>query len=48
MRVRAQTVSNVQSLVWYRRQHAWKKAMKKAGAGPAAWHDLRARVPHPG
>lgn len=45
VRIRAQTVSNVQSLDWYRHQHAWKKAMKKAGGGPAAWHELRARIP---
>jgi hypothetical protein len=28
------------------RRSAWKKAIKAAGEGPAAWHELRVRVPH--
>ena len=43
---RALVVSDVQSLDWYTDKHDWKKAMKKAGAGPAAFHDLRTRTPH--
>jgi hypothetical protein len=46
--VRALGVDNVRSLAWYSDMHHWKRAMKKAGAGPATWHELRARMPHRG
>lgn len=45
---RAQMASNVQSLDWYTGKHDWKKAMKKAGEGPPAFRELRARTPHRG
>jgi hypothetical protein len=45
---RAMTASNVRSLDEYSHSHTWKKDMKKAGEGPAAFHELRALVPHRG
>jgi hypothetical protein len=45
---RAMTASNVRSLNWYSDKHHWKKAVKKAGQGPATWRELRARMPHRG
>lgn len=45
---RALIVSDVRSLDWYTAKHDWKKAMKKAGEGPAAFRELRARTPHRG
>jgi hypothetical protein len=45
---RARVVGNMRSLNEKAQSHTWKKDMKKAGEGPAAWHELRARVPHRG
>ena len=45
---RATMAGNVRSLDEYSHSHTWKKAMKKAGEGPAAWRELRARTPHRG
>jgi hypothetical protein len=47
-KIRAMTASNVRSLDWYAERHTWKKAMKKAGEGPAALREFRAAVPHRG
>jgi hypothetical protein len=46
--VRAMTASNVRSLDWYAQRHTWKKDLRKAGEGPVARHELRARTPHRG
>jgi hypothetical protein len=45
---RARVASNMRSLDEKAHSHTWKKDMKKAGEGPAAWDELRARVPHRG
>jgi hypothetical protein len=43
---RAMIASNVRDLNWYSDKHTWKKDLKKAGEGPAAFRELRARTPH--
>jgi hypothetical protein len=45
--VRANMVSNLQSLDLYSQKDAWQDAMRKAG-DPVAWHELRARIPRRG
>jgi hypothetical protein len=45
-RAKAKAASDLRSLNERARSHAWKHAMKKASEGPAAFRDLRARVPH--
>jgi hypothetical protein len=46
--VRAKAASDVRTLDRDTRGHAWKHALKKAGEGPVAFSELRARVPHRG
>jgi hypothetical protein len=45
---RARVTDNLRTLAWYSDRHHWKKAVKKAGEGPVAWHELRAWTPHRG
>lgn len=42
---RAQTASNLRSLDQNVDSHTWRKDLKRAGDGPAAFRDLRAAVP---
>jgi hypothetical protein len=43
---RALVASDMESLDGHVHSHHWKREVKKAGAGPAQFHDLRAYVPH--
>jgi hypothetical protein len=45
-RVKAKAASDLRNLDHTAHQHAFKNAMKKAGEGPVAFHELRARVPY--
>ncbi len=49
---RARIVDDLKSLDWNVHSHAWKKEVKRAGDGPAAFSELRRFVPrhtpHPG
>ncbi len=45
---RALMAENARELDWYAHRHTWKKAVKKAGEGSAAFRELRARIPHRG
>ena len=44
--VRATATRHLRSLDQEVHSHTWKKEVKKAGEGPQAFRDLRARVPH--
>ena len=46
--MRASIAQSVQQLDRDSRQKIWQKGMKKAGGGPVAWHELRARTRHRG
>jgi hypothetical protein len=45
-KTRAQLVSNMRLLDDNAHSHTWKHDLKKAGDGPAAFQELRAKVPH--
>jgi hypothetical protein len=46
--VHANMVTNLHSLDRYAHNDAWRNAMQKAGEGPVAWHEFRARIPRRG